>query len=181
MKILLIKGFATTGLCDPPQRRQRTSALNLPITGLHRHAFFFTSEVSLLGVTACVFRNSTNDANEDKVVGIDRRTGRTLFRDDRAFNRSVVAGESIGNAAEIAALADALSFSQESEPLLLTFLMNGSHSGDVIPLDRIGLVTESASTLLSRHQLEPEVAIFLKKVRRLCSAAQLEDNPIVFV
>lgn len=93
----------------------------------------------------------------------------------------MAAEEFIGNAAEVAALADALRFSQEGEPLLLTFLINGSHSGDVIPLDGIGLVTESASALLSRHQLEPEVVIFLKKVLRLCSAAQSEDNPIVFV
>jgi hypothetical protein len=142
---------------------------------------FLPTEVWVLGVAACVFRNSANYANEDNVIGIDRRTGETLFGDDRAFNWSVVAEESIGNAAEVAALADALRLSQESEPLLLTFLIGGSHSGDVIPLDRIGFVAESASTLLSHPQLEPEVAIFLKKVLRLCSAAQSEDNPIVFV
>jgi hypothetical protein len=103
------------------------------------------------------------------------------FAHDIWSNWSVVAEESIGNAAEVAALADALRLNQESEPLLLTFLISGSHSGDVIPLDRIGLVDESASRLLSHPQLEPEVVIFLKKVLRLCSAAQSEDNPIVFV
>jgi hypothetical protein len=103
------------------------------------------------------------------------------FAHDIWPNWSVVAQESIGNAAEVAALADALRLDQESEPLLLTFLISGSHSGDVIPLDRIGLVAESASRLLSHPQLEPEVVIFLKKVLRLCSAAQSEDNPIVFV
>jgi hypothetical protein len=103
------------------------------------------------------------------------------FAHDIWSNWSVVAEESIGNAAEVAALADALRLNQESEPLLLTFLISGSHSGDVIPLDRIGLVAESASRLLSHPQLEPEVVIFLKKVLRLCSAAQSEDNPIVFV
>jgi hypothetical protein len=29
-----------------------------------------------LGVAACVFRNSAKYANEDNVIGIDRRTGR---------------------------------------------------------------------------------------------------------
>jgi hypothetical protein len=142
---------------------------------------FLPTEVLVLGVAACVFRNSANYANEDNVIGIDRRTRETSFSDDRAFNWSVVAEESIGNAAEVAALADALRLSQESEPLLGTFLISGSHSGDVIPVDRIGLVAESASTLLSHPRLEPEVVIFLKKVLRLCSAAQSQDNPIVLV
>jgi hypothetical protein len=118
-----------------------------------------------LGVAACVFRNSANYANEDNVIGIDRRTGETLFSDDRAFNWSVVAEESIGNAAEVAALADALRLSQGSELLLLTFLINGSHSGDVIPLDRIGLIAKSASTLLSHPQLFEKV----RKTLWLCA------------
>lgn len=141
---------------------------------------FLPTEASVLGVAACVFRNSAKYANEDNVIGIDRRSGETLFSGDRAFNWGVVAEEFIGNAAEVAALADVLRLSQESEPLLQTFLISGSHSGDVIPLDGIRSVAESASTLLS-HQREPEVVTFLKKVLRLCAAAQSEDNPIVFV
>jgi hypothetical protein len=73
-----------------------------------------------------------------------------------------------------------LRHSQEAEPLVLAFLMSGSHSGDAIPLDRTGLVAESASRLLSHPQLEPEVVIFLKKVLRL-STARSEGNPIIFV
>jgi hypothetical protein len=142
---------------------------------------FLPTGVSGLSVAACVFRKGTNYANEDNVTGIDQRTGEILFSDDRAFNCSVVAEESIGNAAEVAGLANALRLIEGSAPLLRTFLVSGSHSGDVIPLDRIGLVAESASTLLSHPQLEPEVAIFLEKVLRLCSAAQSQKNPIVFV
>jgi hypothetical protein len=82
---------------------------------------FLPTEVSVLGVAACVFRNSANYANEDNVIGIDSRTGETLFGDDRAFNWSVAAEESIGNAVEVAALADALRLNQKSEPLLVTF------------------------------------------------------------
>ena len=141
---------------------------------------FLPTEASVLGIAACVFRNSAKHPNEDNVIGIDRRTGETLFSDDRAFNWGVIAEEFIGNAAEVAFLADVLRLSQESEPLQQTFLISGSHSGDVIQLDRIGSVAESASKLLS-HQREPEVVTSLKKVLRLCAAAQSEDNPIVFV
>jgi hypothetical protein len=134
-----------------------------------------------LGVAACVFRNGGKYANEDNAIGLDRRTGETVFSDDQSFDWSVIAEEFIGNSAEVAALADALKLCQESEPLLRTFLRSGSHSGDVIPIDGIGLVAESASTLLLDPQREPDVVIFLKKVLRLCSAALSEGNPIVFV
>jgi hypothetical protein len=134
-----------------------------------------------MSVSACVFRNSRNYASDEKMIGVDRRTGETMFSDDRAYYLSVAVQEDIGNVAGVAALASALRLSGESEALLQSFLINGSHSGDVIPCERIGAVAESASTLLSHSQLDSDVVIFLKKVLRLCRAAQSEDNPIVFV
>jgi hypothetical protein len=72
--------------CTNPTLAPDRSAVraNLPIIRLCRHAIFLPTEVSFLGVAACVFPNSANYANEDNVIGIN--AGKSLDRHRRSFS-----------------------------------------------------------------------------------------------
>jgi hypothetical protein len=137
-----------------------------------------------MSVAACVFRNRRAFASDLLANGWDEGTGETLFSDDRAFNCSVAAEECIGNLATVAWLRTTLerTSARTSESLRATFLIDGSHSGDLIAKAEVPKIKESATSLLSQtRECDSEVIDFLRKVLRLCDAAEREDNPIVFV
>jgi len=116
-------------------------------------------------------------------MGLDELTGETIFSDDRPYWESTVAKEFIGNITGVGWIRATLKEVDPANSLILreTFLKDGSHAGDTIELSEVPKIKESAAAILSSGlELDPEIAEFLRKVVRLCDAAQLEENPIVF-
>ena len=90
----------------------------------------------------------------------------------------------LGNASEVAWLTDSIKSRGNGQyPILLDlFLYSGSHSGDYIQLDQLPrLKEEIMQVTTSDGSLPKELLTFLAAVRELIHAAEVENNPIVFV
>ena len=89
----------------------------------------------------------------------------------------------LGNVSLISSLHTELAALLPADSVLLSsILYDGTHGGDVISSDRIGILKNEISTLRNNGaSLSREISVFLDSVDALVTAAEDNDNPIVFV
>jgi hypothetical protein len=89
----------------------------------------------------------------------------------------------LGNVSLISSLHTELAGLLRADSVLLgSILYDGTHGGDILSFDRIGILKNEISTLRNNgSSLSREVSVFLDSLDALIEAAEDNHNPITFV
>jgi predicted acyltransferase (DUF342 family) len=141
-----------------------------------------------VGLSAVVYKNKKHiDLGNDKELAeVVLSTGEIYFQNNQATRKYAAQLRAVecrlGNVAEIAAVREEASRFVASESVLLReVLYSGTHSGDVVSVQDIALLSSEISSIGNARQASPELRSFARLLGELVRAAQNERNPIVFV
>ena len=89
----------------------------------------------------------------------------------------------LGNVSLIAAFGREVGVLLPGNSILLSkVLYEGGHAGDVVALDKIGVLKQEIALLRQRAStVTPEFALLLNDLEELADAAEENHNPIAFV
>jgi hypothetical protein len=140
-----------------------------------------------MGLDALVFKSKASLENQFKGIAfdVDEHTGEASAFDDTdasiKFEDYVAKSVRFGNAAQISYLSHQVAEVLGSFNTFIerSVLYSGSHSGDVIEVDRLPELIEEVNKI--RNSSSADVKRFAESLSSLVIVAQQNGNPIVFV
>jgi hypothetical protein len=142
-----------------------------------------------MGLDAVVYKHRSKLPLNPERAGlqVEQNTGEWYSHNDQLPEVIKSAGvralhRRLGNVSLIASLhAQIGSHLPADSVLLASVLYDGAHAGDVISLDRVGILKQEISILRNKQSpLSPELTMLLNSLDALIDAAE-DHNPIVFV
>ncbi len=142
-----------------------------------------------MGLDAVVYKNRAKLPLDPEQAGLrlDEKTGEWYSTNDELPDEIKAEGlealhKHLGNVSQVAALAaEAGRFISPNSVLLCDVLYSGSHSGDVVPADKIDALEHEVATLREASTLSPELTILLDDLGELIKVAKENYNPVAFV
>jgi hypothetical protein len=141
-----------------------------------------------VGLDAVVYRNRKHLqlGSDEELARLVPETGEVYFDNDELSRKHrhqlETVGHRLGNIAAISALRDEATPLIGPESILLRkVIYSGTHSGDMIPLESLPLLSAELESISNANQQSPELRHFIRSLQELIRAANHEGNPIVFI